>query len=120
MVSLRAPTVVPQTLWPLGVLTVSVKAGCVIEVLASVSGQFAAIYGALIHLDISMEQARRNCWAGSGRFPKLRSRCGAVHVFGLGGHFLWQAQSKVNFSWQVQEIGVVLLRCADFVTGAVL
>lgn len=31
-------------------------------------------------------------------FPRLRSRCGAVPVFGLGGHL----------SWQLQEIGAIL------------
>ena len=59
-------------------------------------------------------QARRNCWPRAGTSP-LRSRCGAVRVFRLGGHFfvagtrepLWWSQ--VDLSWPMQGIGADVL-----------
>ena len=89
------------------------------------------IGGAFIHL--KMFEVHFDC-AGSqkllgpsGCFPRLRSRCGAARIFGLGGHFSWHAQEKprvlvvqCQLSWQAQGIGVALLRCADCVAVAAL
>ena len=71
-------------------------------------------YSAFIHVKIF--ETYFDC-AGSqklvgpnGRFSRLRSRCGDVHIFGLGGHLLWQARGKPRAksnSWQVQEIGAI-------------
>ena len=68
-----------------------------------------------VHFDCTGSQ---NLLGRSGCFPRLRSRCGAVHIFGLGDRFLpfrfkrkgnlmlWW--SKVDFAWQVQEIRLAL------------
>ena len=61
----------PNSVAVLGVLTVTVKDGCLIEVLASAGGQLAAFYSTFIHLKIfeciSTAQARRSWWwAGAG------------------------------------------------------
>ena len=67
-------------------------------------------------------------WASSARAGAVLHRallvdpCGAVRIFITfrgrreGNLVLWR--SKVDFSWQVPEIGLALLRCADFVAGA--
>ena len=52
------------------------------------------------------------------RFPARRSRCDAVHIFGLGGHFSRQRETSCfGGPKQAQEIGAALLRCADFVAA---
>ena len=44
-----------------------------------------------VHFDCA---GSRNLGGGGGCFSCLRSRCGAVRIFGHGGHFSWQAQGK--------------------------
>ena len=44
-----------------------------------------------VHFDCAGSQ---NLGAGGRCFQRLRSRCGAVHIFAHGGHFSWQAQGK--------------------------
>ena len=70
---------------------------------------------------ISTAQAARICMRC---FWRLRSRCGAVRIFGHGGDFSWWAQGKphvlVLHSRLFVTIGAVLLRSIVFVAGAAL
>lgn len=77
----------------LGVLTVSVKAGCPI---GGVRGRRRKI-----HFDLR----------SASRLRSLAESARETSCFG---------GSKVDFSWEVQAIGVVLHRCADFVANAIL
>ena len=45
----------------------------------------------------------------SGCLSRPRSRCGAVRIFGHGGHFSWQAQGKPR---------LLVVQSRLFVTGA--
>ena len=53
----------------------------------AISLLFTSIYGTFTPLKIV------DVYCG-GCLSRLRSRCGAVHIFGHGGHFSWQAQGK--------------------------
>ena len=44
-----------------------------------------------VHFDGAGSQ---NLGGWSGCLSRLRSRCGAVRIFGYGGHFSWQVQGK--------------------------
>ena len=65
-------------------LTVRVKAGCPIGG-AHIRVRQIRCYLRYIHSPRDLRSAFRLC------IDQLRSRCGAVHIVGLGGHFSWQA-----------------------------
>ena len=77
-----------------------------------------------VHFNCASSQnlrGRSGCWS------QLRSCCGTARIFGHGSHFSRQAQGKPcvlvvqsRLSRQVQGIGAVLNRSADFVAGAAL
>ena len=48
-----------------------------------------------VHFDCAGSQ---NLVGWRGCLSQLCSRCGAVHIFGHGGHFSWQAQGKPRAS----------------------
>ena len=77
-----------------------------------------------VHFDCAGSQNLSVC---GGCFWRLRSRCGAVHIFAHGGHFSWQAPGKPRVLVLQSRlfvtgarIGGVLLRKAVFVAGAAL
>ena len=61
-----------------------------------VRGYFTASYRKFMPpetFDVHFDRAGSRKMVGGGwYFPRLRSRCGAVHIFGLSGHFSWQAR----------------------------
>ena len=59
-----------------------------------------------VHFDCAVSQS---LLGRGGCLSRLRSRCGAVHIFGPGGHFSWQAQGKPR---------VLVVQSRLFVTGA--
>ena len=96
----------PNSVEALGVLkAIVIKNRCLIEVLAS-----AAIMR-YIHSprDLRCAFRLRMLAESGGPSSRLRSRCGAVHTFGLGDHFWWQAQGKPR---------AFVAHSRHFVTGA--
>ena len=109
----------------LGVLTVRVKAGF--------DQSFSPASA-----EISLPVAAHSCLSRSSKYIYIdraglrklvvRSRCFPRNTFsdlvvtfrGRRKGTLMFSQSQVDFSWQVQEIAAVLLRCADFAAGAAL
>ena len=61
-------------------------------------------------VDMHFECAGSRSLGGGGEcLSRLRSRCGAVLIFGHGGHFSWQVQGKPR---------VLVVQSRLFVTGA--
>ena len=59
-----------------------------------------------VHFDCAGSQ---NLVRWRGCLSRLRSRCGAVRIFGHGGHFSWQAHGKPR---------ALVVQSRPFVTGA--
>ena len=108
----------PNSVDRLGVLMVVVKHRCLTVVLAN-SLLFT------VHLCLSKSSkcisTAQNLVGWRRCSSRLCSRCGAVRIFGHGGHFSWQAQGK-QFWWSDCVAGTAVCEppCADFVASAAL
>ena len=121
----------------LGVLTVAVKHWCLIGGVARACAASSLLFTVQSFLSKSSKciSGSQNLGGWSGRLSRPRSRCGAVRIFGHGGHFSWQAQGKSHvlvvqsrlFVTGARDRTGVTLKCRfrgrcstlDFVTGAV-
>ena len=91
----------------------------IFEVLVSSLNIFESGYSTFSHLEIhfSLSGLRRE-WV----FFSIVLSLWRLRIFGLGGHSHGRCKGSLVFDGpkSAQEIGAVLLRCADFVAGAAL
>ena len=92
----------PNSVVTPGVLTVSVKGRCLVEVLHR-GVQLICCYLHYTFMPLEILEVYFDCASSQnlggrgGRLSGLRSRWGAVRIFGHGGHFSWQAHGKPRF-----------------------